>query len=38
LILRRLEPYGLPHALRLSVGTEEANRRVVASLRTFLAA
>jgi histidinol-phosphate aminotransferase len=37
LILRRLEPYGLPHALRLSVGTEEANRRVVDSLRTFLA-
>ena len=36
LILRRLEAYGLPGALRLSVGTEEANRRVVAALSAFL--
>jgi histidinol-phosphate/aromatic aminotransferase/cobyric acid decarboxylase-like protein len=27
----------LPNALRLSVGTEEANRLVVAALRDFLA-
>ena len=36
LILRRLEPYGLPNALRLSVGTREANHRVVSSLQTFM--
>lgn len=35
LILRRLENYGLPNGLRLSVGTEEANRAVVAALRDF---
>jgi histidinol-phosphate aminotransferase len=35
LILRRLEAYGLPDALRLSVGTEEANRRVVTALAAF---
>ena len=38
LILRRLEPYGLPQALRLTVGSEEANRAVVAALGDFLAA
>jgi histidinol-phosphate aminotransferase len=32
LILRRLKAYKLPNALRLSVGTEEANRSVVAAL------
>lgn len=37
LILRRLENYHLPHALRLSVGSEDANRAVVAALREFLA-
>ncbi|MDE2386024.1 MAG: histidinol-phosphate transaminase [Alphaproteobacteria bacterium] len=36
LILRRVEAYGLPAALRLSVGTEEANRAVVAALAEFL--
>lgn len=36
LILRRIEAYGLPHALRLTVGDEEANRLLVASLREFL--
>ncbi|MGE0845135.1 MAG: histidinol-phosphate transaminase [Flavobacteriaceae bacterium] len=35
--LRRLEPYGLPDALRLSVGSEEANRAVVEALREFMA-
>ncbi len=36
LILRRVEAYGLPHALRLTVGDEEANRFVVAALREFV--
>jgi histidinol-phosphate aminotransferase len=36
LILRRIDAYGLPHALRLTVGDEEANRLVVATLRNFL--
>src|SRR5437870_10875957 len=38
LILRRLEPYRLPHALRLTVGSEEANRLVVAALAQFMGA
>jgi len=37
LVLRRLEPYQLPDALRLTVGTEEANRLVVAALGEFVA-
>jgi histidinol-phosphate aminotransferase len=36
LILRRVAAYKLPHALRMSVGTEEANRLVVAALAEFL--
>ncbi|MES2905469.1 MAG: histidinol-phosphate transaminase [Pseudomonadota bacterium] len=32
-ILRRLEPYGLNNAMRLTVGTEEENRTVVQLLR-----
>jgi histidinol-phosphate aminotransferase len=36
LILRQVGAYGLPHALRMSVGTEEANRLVVAALAAFL--
>jgi histidinol-phosphate aminotransferase len=36
LILRRIDAYGLPHALRLTVGDEEANRLVVETLRDFL--
>lgn len=36
LVLRRLEPYKLPDALRMTVGTEEANRLVVAALAEFL--
>jgi histidinol-phosphate aminotransferase len=38
LILRRLESYKLPHCLRLTVGTEEANRAVVEALGTFTGA
>lgn len=36
-VLRRMDGYGLPGALRLSVGTEEANRHVVATLKAFMA-
>lgn len=36
LILRRVGNYGLPHSLRLSLGTEKANRLVVDVLRNFL--
>jgi histidinol-phosphate aminotransferase len=36
IILRRMESYGLPHALRLSIGTEEQNRAVLAVLKGFL--
>jgi histidinol-phosphate aminotransferase len=35
LILRNVDPYGLPQCLRLTVGTEEANRLVVAALAEF---
>jgi histidinol-phosphate aminotransferase len=38
LILRRMESYQLPGALRLSVGSEEANRLVVSTLAEFLKA
>ncbi|ADH90745.1 histidinol-phosphate aminotransferase [Ancylobacter novellus DSM 506] len=36
LIVRRVDAYGIPGALRLSVGTEEANRLLVATLAEFL--
>jgi len=36
LLLRRLGAYKLPNALRMSVGTEEANRLVVAALADYL--
>ncbi|WP_119390475.1 histidinol-phosphate transaminase [Taklimakanibacter lacteus] len=36
IILRRMDSYGLPGALRLTIGSEEANRAVVASLTEFL--
>jgi histidinol-phosphate aminotransferase len=35
-ILRRVTGYGFPDALRLSIGSEEANRGVVARLAEFL--
>jgi histidinol-phosphate aminotransferase len=38
LILRRVTAYGFPNALRMSVGTEEANQLVVAALKDFLGA
>ncbi|MDR3465746.1 MAG: histidinol-phosphate transaminase [Xanthobacteraceae bacterium] len=36
LILRALKNYQLPHALRLTIGTEEANRLVVEALGEFM--
>lgn len=36
IILRRMDGYGLPGALRLTVGSEEACRAVVAALKDFL--
>ena len=35
-ILRRVAGYGFPNALRMSIGTEEANRGVVDALAQFL--
>lgn len=35
-ILRRVDSYGFPNALRLTIGTEEANRGVVTALCEFL--
>jgi histidinol-phosphate aminotransferase len=37
LVLRALANYRLPHALRMTIGTEEANRLVVDGLRDFMA-
>jgi histidinol-phosphate aminotransferase len=36
LILRRVSGYGFPNALRMTIGTEEANRGVVAALKELL--
>jgi histidinol-phosphate aminotransferase len=36
LILRQVGNYGLPDCLRLTVGSEEANRRVAAALAEFV--
>ncbi len=35
-LLRRVAAYGFPNALRMTIGTEEANRGVVAALSEFL--
>lgn len=35
-LLRRVVAYGFPNALRMTIGTEEANRGVVAALTEFL--
>jgi histidinol-phosphate aminotransferase len=35
-VVRRMDAYGMPGALRISVGTEDANRGLVASLKEFL--
>jgi len=36
IILRRVEEYGLPHALRMTIGTEEENRTVIDALTSFM--
>ena len=36
LIVRQVANYGLPNALRITVGTEEANRLVVQALADFV--
>src|SRR5262249_26084566 len=36
LILRRVSAYKLPNALRMSVGSEEANRLAVSALSEFM--
>ena len=38
LVLRALNNYRLPHALRMTIGTDEANRLVVEGLRDFMGA
>jgi histidinol-phosphate aminotransferase len=36
IILRRVAAYGLPNCLRMTIGTEDDNRRVVAALTEFM--
>jgi histidinol-phosphate aminotransferase len=36
-VLRRMEAYGLPNALRMTVGSAESNEATVAALGDFLA-
>jgi histidinol-phosphate aminotransferase len=36
IILRRVGAYGLPKCLRMTIGTEDDNRKVVAALASFL--
>ncbi len=36
IILRRVAAYGLPNCLRMTIGTEDDNRQVVAALASFL--
>jgi histidinol-phosphate aminotransferase len=36
IILRRVEEYGLPDALRMTIGTEEENRAVLDALTSFM--
>lgn len=38
ILLRRVRAYGLPNALRMTIGTDEENRRVVSALRQFVGA
>jgi histidinol-phosphate aminotransferase len=35
-VVRRMDAYGLPGALRISIGTEEANRGLAACLKAFM--
>lgn len=36
IVLRRMEAYGLPNALRMTIGSEEANAATIAALAEFL--
>jgi histidinol-phosphate aminotransferase len=36
IILRRVEEYGLPQSLRMTIGTEEENRAVIDALSAFM--
>jgi histidinol-phosphate aminotransferase len=36
IVLRRMEAYGLPNALRMTIGSEAANRDTIAALAEFL--
>ncbi|PTW60867.1 histidinol-phosphate aminotransferase [Breoghania corrubedonensis] len=36
-VLRRVDNYGLPNALRMTIGTKEANHAVIAALKDFFA-
>jgi histidinol-phosphate aminotransferase len=36
IILRRVEEYGLPHALRMTIGTEQENRATLEALASFM--
>ena len=36
IVLRPVGAYGLPHCLRMTIGSEKANRAVVAALREFM--
>jgi len=36
ILLRRVVAYGFPNALRMSVGTEDENRQVIAALEAFM--
>jgi histidinol-phosphate aminotransferase len=36
IILRRMDAYGLPNSLRLTIGTEDANLAVIAALADFM--
>ncbi len=36
-VLRRVTAYGFPHALRMSIGTDEANQGVIDALTEFMA-
>jgi histidinol-phosphate aminotransferase len=38
IIVRRVDAYGLPNALRLTIGDDEANRDVLAALKDYMAA
>ena len=38
MILRGVDAYGLPHALRITIGTEEANASSLPALNEFMAA